>query len=272
MKLEGAKIVLNFPESLYWDSSAKYHNEVNKFVIGGVSPATVTGEEQYTVTDQNTLEKYIKNQKEFSNANYPDFVQLIKQLLDDGVLLIPNWRNKGINKTAYFSLFFFVKISISELDQSVPSGIAFYTEGETITWREWMNLTGQGFVFETPFHKYIAFSAQTSDEYKALLSHLNAGKDLNNFNVLSSTEFSKESSDWQSSIEEFPVIAEVQVTESVISVGVLNPVEGNTYKYNINGSNFNRSTDFSASAGDYTIQVKEVETGNLSKPITVTVS
>lgn len=191
-------IVMTFPRALYWQPDAPYHGNINKFIIGGVSPKTVTGEVRVTMTTYEALEEFIAAEQETGNINHPGFVDFMKQLVNDGVLLLPDYpfrRGKG-----YFKLDFVVRVTNTAFASGkVPSGglqslgtgeEGDAPEGQLRTWQQWVNMTRIGQInHENETHKFFTYhtfgnSTPTHAEFVAILNHTASG-----FKLLSMNEY-----------------------------------------------------------------------------------
>jgi hypothetical protein len=191
-------IAMTFPLSAYWQPEAPYHGNINKFIIGGISPKTVTGEVSVTLTTYEDLERFIAAEHATGNEAHPDYVDFMKQLVNDGVTLLPDYPLSP--KIGSFKLAFFIRLTPNAYEnglmpvgshQSVGTGaVGDAAEGAQRTWQQWVNATREGNVsHENETHKFVAYytfgvSQPTHDEYAALLNHTASG-----FKVVSPNEY-----------------------------------------------------------------------------------
>lgn len=192
------QIVMTFPLALYWQPEAKYHGNINKFIIGGISPRTVTGEVRVTMTTYAALEQFISAEHETGNPDHPGFVDFIKQLVNDGVQLLTEYpfkRGEGV-----FRLDLFVRVTNHAFSNgTLPAGAleslgtgaeGDAPEGQLRTWEQWVNMTRNGEVnHQNDTHKFFSYhtfgnSRPTHDQFAAILNHTASG-----FKLLSPNEY-----------------------------------------------------------------------------------
>lgn len=226
----GPALMLEFPEKLFAkktanspagvDNIGKYYDVINEFVTVRVAPDTVTGLVDHVLTTEKRLEDYCKLQRAYTDPNYPDYIDLLKEFANVGVKFRSDYprKVKGPGKDEwYFQLNLFIKVeNVYYETETTPVGLLNSVgTGENMdavlgaqrTWKQWMRFNrtstlkdDQGVEVKVPrfshkndthkFFFYGSFNSNTitDSEYKTLLLHTNTETDSNLFDVLSNSE------------------------------------------------------------------------------------
>jgi hypothetical protein len=183
---------------LWFQPTAKYHDRINKFVALAVSPETVSGIAQCTKTTYAKLEAYIHKEQTTGNPSHPNFVEFMKELVNDGATILPDY---PINpRDGVFKLDLFIRLTptayangimpVGSLNSVGMGAEGDAPEGVQRTWEQWCNMTRNGeFNHENETHKFMVYhthgvSKPTHNEFAVILNHTASG-----FKLLSPNEF-----------------------------------------------------------------------------------
>lgn len=197
--VSGKVIVLTFDKSLYLPLDSKYNKLIDRFVIQGISPDTVSGKIKITLTNYDRMKEFCLDAEKYgqpdpANPIQTRFVDFIQEILTDGVLILPDYKFKR-GDNCYFGIDFFVKLSNDQLSETVPEGIiGCFGSGEEgdaepdqlRTWQQWYEFQGSGYYFETDTETIIYYPVNQTSKQSEVLALLNSTfevLDMNEVNV-----------------------------------------------------------------------------------------
>jgi hypothetical protein len=174
----GNKIVLDFPEELYLPEGSKYNKDIQLFTTLGVSPFTIMGLESALVCTYEKFKTFLALRKAHLTPITPRFSEFLKQLVDDGVRILPN--HIFVDKQDRFRLDLLIKLSNEEYLTEMPDGVhgSLDAENNKRTWEQWIDDVKGGVLYhENATHKFtlcysFGFSELTENEYYALFNNL----------------------------------------------------------------------------------------------------